>query len=183
MLLHRYILIRIDKKYVQGDPGQHQDLRRQALWQRRQASTKPWDNILVCWQEWWWSRIYVHLYGQLKLWTCTPKCYAPGSLTRIRSQPWWESFSKSLWGSTRQWAVETSANMTAGCSKSTCTNTIIVFEGTFKSARSRKIVFRVTEDGEVFVLEVNSFCSFGPLSLVTKIYFTIRYNLSSIGHI
>ena len=40
-ILHRYILIRIDKKYVQGDPGQHQDLRRQALWQRRQASTKP----------------------------------------------------------------------------------------------------------------------------------------------
>jgi len=28
---------------------------------------------------------------------------------------------------------------------------------------------RVTEDGEVFVLEVNSFCSFGPLSLVPKI--------------
>ena len=73
--------------------------------------------------------------------------------------------------------------MTAGCSKSTCTNTIIVFEGTFKSARSRKIVFRVTEDGEVFVLEVNSFCSFGPLSLVTKICFAISYNLSSIGHI
>ena len=68
-----------------------------------------------------------------------------------------------------QWDVGTSVNMTAGCSKSTCTNTIIVFEGTFKSARSRKIVFRVTEDGEVFVLEVNSFCSFGPLSLVTKI--------------
>ena len=41
MILHRYILIRIDKKYVQGDQGQHQDLRRQALWQRRQASTKP----------------------------------------------------------------------------------------------------------------------------------------------
>ena len=40
-ILHRYILIRIDKKYVQGDQGQHQDLRRQALWQRRQASTKP----------------------------------------------------------------------------------------------------------------------------------------------
>ena len=42
MILHRlYILIRIDRKYVQGDQGQHQDLRRQALWQRRQASTKP----------------------------------------------------------------------------------------------------------------------------------------------
>merc|ERR1711872_897606 len=27
---------------------------------------------------------------------------------------------------------------------------------------------RVTEGGEVFVLEVNSFCSFGPLSLLPK---------------
>ena len=28
---------------------------------------------------------------------------------------------------------------------------------------------RVTTSGEVFVLEVNNFCSFGPLSLVPKI--------------
>jgi len=28
---------------------------------------------------------------------------------------------------------------------------------------------RVTEDGEIFVLEVNSFCSFGPLSLLPKL--------------
>ena len=28
---------------------------------------------------------------------------------------------------------------------------------------------RVTEDGEIFVLEVNAFCSFGPLSLIPKI--------------
>ena len=42
MILHRlHILIRIDRKYAQGDQGQHQDLRRQALWQRQQASTKP----------------------------------------------------------------------------------------------------------------------------------------------
>merc|ERR1712154_386851 len=27
---------------------------------------------------------------------------------------------------------------------------------------------RVTDEGEVFVLEVNSFCSFGPLSLLPK---------------
>ena len=28
---------------------------------------------------------------------------------------------------------------------------------------------RVTDTGEIFVLEVNNFCSFGPLSLVPKI--------------
>ena len=28
---------------------------------------------------------------------------------------------------------------------------------------------RVTEDGEVFVLEVQSFCSFGPISLLPKL--------------
>ena len=28
---------------------------------------------------------------------------------------------------------------------------------------------RVTEEGEVYVLEVNSFCSFGPLSLVPRL--------------
>lgn len=28
---------------------------------------------------------------------------------------------------------------------------------------------RVTEDGEIFVLEVNAFCSFGPLSLIPKL--------------
>ena len=28
---------------------------------------------------------------------------------------------------------------------------------------------RVTEDGEIFILEVNAFCSFGPLSLIPKI--------------
>ena len=32
-----------------------------------------------------------------------------------------------------------------------------------------KCVFRVTEEGEVYVLEVNSFCSFGPLSLLPKL--------------
>ena len=28
---------------------------------------------------------------------------------------------------------------------------------------------RVTEDGQIFILEVNAFCSFGPLSLIPKI--------------
>ena len=27
----------------------------------------------------------------------------------------------------------------------------------------------MTEDGEIFVLEVNAFCSFGPLSLIPKL--------------
>jgi len=38
-----------------------------------------------------------------------------------------------------------------------------------KSRDFCQIDCRVSENGEVYILEVNSFCSFGPLSLVPKI--------------
>jgi len=62
-----------------------------------------------------------------------------------------------------------------------------------KSRDFCQIDCRVSESGEVYVLEVNSFCSFGPLSLVPKIakdvgishsdlYSTLLHNAAKRGN-